>query len=167
MNAVVWLGSALFFTFAAEPAVFYTDMRAALKVASESYYPGAIANVVATRYYYLALACAVVALLHLLVEWLYLGKPGKKPVLYLLLGLLVLTLIASNAVQPAMAQLNRKHFTAVQPVDRQSAGRYFHVLHMTSRAFNVLIIGGLLWYTWRIVSPSDTLRFVRPVQFRG
>jgi Domain of unknown function (DUF4149) len=167
MNAVVWLGTAIFFTFGAEPACFSSDMRAALKIPAESYYFGAIADVVMTRYYYLALACAVVALLHLLVEWLYQGRPGRKFSFYLLLGLFVLTLVGSNALQPTMFRLNKKHFTAVPSAERQSAARTFRILHVTSRVFNVLIVSGLVVYTWRVGSPSDTLRFVRPVQFRG
>lgn len=167
MNAVVWLGTAIFFTFGAEPACFSADMRVALGVAKESYYPGAIVGVIMTRYYYLALACAIIGLLHLLVEWLYLGRPGRKFSLYLLLGLFVATLIASNAIQPTMIRSNKKHFTAPQPAERQSAAKTFYILHATSRVFNVLIVGGLVLYTWRIISPSDTLRFVRPVQFRS
>jgi hypothetical protein len=70
-------------------------------------------------------------------------------------------------VRPALTRLNKNHYTAAQPVERASAAKSFRILHATTRTFNVLIIAGLVLYVWRVVSPSDTLRFVRPVQFRG
>jgi hypothetical protein len=167
MNAAVWLGTAIFFTFGAEPACFSRDMHTAMGIAGDSYFPGAIAGVVASRYYHIALACGVVALLHLLAEWMYMGRPQRKFSLALVAGLFLLTLVGSNAIEPAMTRLNRKHYTTVQPAERESAGKSFRLLHATARAFDVLIIGGLILYVWRVGSPSDTLRFVRPVQFRG
>lgn len=167
MNAAVWLGSAIFFTFGAEPAGFSADMRTALGVPNASYFPGAIATVIMSRYYALTLACGVVALLHLLAEWFYMGRPGRKFSLGLLVALFLLTLIGSNAIQPALVRLNRKHYTAAQTVDRDSAGKSFRLLHVTGRVLNILIIGGLILYTWRVGTPSDRLRFVSPVQFRS
>lgn len=168
MNAAVWLGAAIFLTFGAEPACFSADMKDALRVGvGESYYPGAVAIVIMTRYYHITLACGVVALLHLVCEWLYLGRPGRKFSFALLIGLFGWTLIASNAVQPALKTLNKQHYTATQPADRQSAAKSFHILKTVERVFNVLVICGLVIYTWRVANPSDNLRFVRPVQFRG
>lgn len=169
MNAAVWLGTAIFLTFGVDPACFSLDMKAALGVVerAESYYPGAIAHVIITRYYHITLACGVVALLHLLAEWLYLGRPGRKFSFALLIGLFGWTLVGSNAVQPALKNLNKQHYTATQPADRQAAAKSFRILRTIERVFNVLVIFGLVIYTWRVANPSDNLRFVRPVQFRG
>ena len=168
MNAAVWLGTAIFLTFGADPACFSADMKTALGGgANSAYYLGSIAQVIATRYYHITLACGVVALLHLLSEWLYLGRPGRKFSFALLLGLFIWTLIGSNAVQPALVRLNRQHYTAAQASERQAAGRSFGVLKTVEKAFDVLMICGLIIYTWRVANPSDNLRFVRPVQFRG
>ena len=167
MNAAVWLGTAIFFTFGAEPACFSADMHRALGVPAESYYPGAIAGVVMARYYYAMLACSVVSLLHFLAEWLYMGRPPRKFSFGLLAALFVLLIIGSNAIQPSLVRLNRRHYTATQEDERESAGKSFRALHVTNRVLNIFIIGGLAFYAWRIGSPSDNLRFVRPVQFRG
>lgn len=168
MNAAVWLGTTIFYTFGVEPACFSADMRAALGVqGSESYFNGAVASVVASNYYHIALACGVVALLHFLAHWLYLGRSTQKFSLGLVAGMFLLMLLCSNVIQPAMTRLNRRHYTAPQMVERQSAAKSFRILHATSRVINVLILGGLVFYVWRVGSSSDTLRFVRPVQFRG
>lgn len=167
MNAAVWLGAAIFLTFGADPACFSADMKAALGVAGESYFPGAISHVVMIRYYHITLACGVVALLHLLSEWLYLGRPERRFSFALLSALFVWTLIGSNAVQPALAKFNRRHYAATQPVERQSAFKSFRILKTTEKGFNILMVCGLVFYMWRVANPSDNLRFVRPVQFRG
>jgi len=120
-----------------------------------------------SRYYSAMMACAVVAVLHFLAEWLYMGRPRRKFSLGLVAGLFVLTLIGSNAVEPSLIRLNGKHYRASQPAERESAGKNFRVLHVTSIVLNVLLIGGLVVYVSRVSSASDTLRFMRPVQFRG
>jgi hypothetical protein len=168
MNAAVWLGTAIFFTFGAEPACFSADMRASLGVPAASYYPGAAAGVIMSRYYHITLACGVVALLHFLAEWFYMGRPRRKFSLGLVAALFAFTLIGGNAIQPSLVRLNHAQYAAKsQPADRESAGKSFHIVSALGVALNILTIGGLVLYVWRVSSPSDTLRFVRPVQFRG
>jgi hypothetical protein len=167
MNAAAWLGTAVFFTFGAEPACFSADMRAALGTPAESYFPGAVSGVVMSSYYALTMACAVVAVLHFLAEWFYMGRPRRKFSFGLVAALFVLTLIGSRAVHPSLAHLNDRHYRAAQPAERESAGKHFRVLRVTGITLNVLIIGALVVYVSRVSSPSDALRFMRPVQFRG
>jgi hypothetical protein len=167
MNAAVWLGTAIFFTFGAEPACYSTDMRAALGTSAASYFPGAISGVVMSRYYGLTLACGVIALLHFLAEWLYMGRPRRKFSFGLVAALFLLTLIGRNAVRPSLVNLNRKHYTSAQLAERESAGKNYRLLRFASITLNLVIIGGLAVYVSRVSSPSDTLRFMRPVQFRG
>jgi len=168
MNAAVWLGTALFFTFGVEPACFSSDMRASLGVPGASYFPGAISGVIMSRYYHVTLACGVVAVLHFVAEWLYMGRPRRKFSLGLVVALLALTLIGGNAIQPSLMRLNRTHYSPkAQPAQRESAGKYFGLLDAAGILLNLITIGGLGLYVWRVSSPSDTLRFVRPVQFRS
>ena len=141
-------------------------MRARVGIPVDTFHPGAIAGVITSRYYHVALACAVVAVLHFVAEWLYMGRPRRKFALGLVAALLVLTLIGRNAIQPSLENLNRKHYSAnVQLVDRESAGKSFRILHILSIALNIITIGGLIVYVSRVSSSSETLRFVRPVQF--
>lgn len=167
MNAAVWLGTTVFFTFGANPACFSPNITNMFSAGSDSYYPNVIAQAIMTKYYAISLACAVVALLHFLCKWLYMGRPNRKFSSMLLISLFVITLIGSNAIQPALAKLNERRFKAPQQVERQSAMRSFHILNVVMEICNILVIGGLVVYTWRIANPSDTLRFVNPVQFRG
>ena len=78
-----------------------------------------------SRYYGLTLACGVIALLHFLADWFYMGRPRRKFSFGLVAALFVLTLIGRNAIQPSLIRLNRKHYTATQPAERESAGKSF------------------------------------------
>lgn len=168
MNAAVWLGTTVFFAFGSWPACFSTGMLTVLRAsAPDTYYPGAIAQVIMGRFYMISLACAVVALLHFLCQWLYMGRPSRKFSSVLVISLFVITLVGSNALAPALTRLNRHRFAAAQPAERQSATRRYQILRGVEEAFNILMIGGLVVYTWRIANPSDTLRFVSPVKFRS
>ena len=166
-NAAVWLGATLFFSSGAGPACFSADMKTALGITGESYFPGAIAQVIMTRYYHVTLACGVVALLHLFAEWVYMGRPARKFSFALVAGLFALTLIGSNAIQPGLTRLNKQRYTATVPADRETAAKSYRILSVATQALNVLMIGGLVLYVWRVGTPSDTLRFVSPVQFRS
>ena len=167
MNAAVWLGSAIFFTVGAGPAFFSADMRAVLRE-NFPYFSGAIAGVVITRYYHLSLACAVVALLHLLAEWLYMGRPARKFSLSLLIGLLALTLIGGNILQPRLHDLHiRRYAPGLTQAEHDTAAKSFGALHGLAQMLNLVGIAGLMVYVWRVANPSDTLRFVSSVKFRG
>src|SRR5262245_4350950 len=87
MNAAVWLGAAIFFTLMTAPAIFSPDMRTLLGSQNYPYFSGAIAQIVIARYFVLQHWCGAIALAHLLVEWLYLGKPLDKITLGVLGGM--------------------------------------------------------------------------------
>lgn len=167
MNAAIWLGAAVFFTFGAGPAVFSHDMQQVLGANNFPYFSGAIAQVLLVRYFDLLLACAVAALLHLSAEWLYSGRPARKSSLALLIALLGLALLGGNWLQPKLKKLNEIHYAANMPAARRAyAARWFRIWHATATAANLLMIGGLIVYTWRVANPAEPLRFVSPVKFR-
>jgi hypothetical protein len=108
-----------------------------------------------------------VALLHLLAEWLYMGRPTRKFMFSLIAGMFVLTLIGSATIQPKLQDFNKQRVSAPTTAERERAGKFFRVLGTLTHVFNFVVMGGLVVYVWRVANPSDTLRFVSPVQFRG
>jgi hypothetical protein len=168
MNAAVWLGAAVCFTFGIGPAFFSPEMKAILGEKSFPYFSGAIAQVVLARYFRLTLTCAVIALIHLLLEWLYMGRPARKFSLALVGGLLAITLLGGNWLQPKMKMLHAtKYAMNTPPVEQAAAARAFRLWHGIAQILNLIMLGGLAVYVWRISNPSDKLRFVRPVTFRS
>ena len=167
MNAAVWLGTTVFYTLGANPVCFSPEITNMFKAGADSYYPNVIAQTVMARYYVISLACGVVALLHFTAKWLYLGRQSRKFSLALVIAFFAITLIGSHGIQPKLGNLNERRFKATEPAERQSAAKWFHILRAVEATFNYLMICGLVVYTWRIANPSDTLRFVSPVKFRG
>jgi len=168
MNAAIWLGGAFFFTFGAGPAIFSDSMQALLGANNFPYFSGAIAGIILKRYFYFHLICNILALLHLFAERLYLGRTSSKSSLGLLIGMLTLIIIGGGFMQPRLRQLhNRAHAVNAQPVVKEAAKRSFKVWHVVAEVVNLLVIGGVMVYVWRVNNPADTTRFVSPFQKFG
>src|ERR1043166_6902296 len=106
MNAAVWFGAAIFFTFAAGTAPFSQTMRELLGVKNYPYFSGAIAQIFIARYFRLQLVCAIIAILHLLCERAYLGRTAHRLSIGLLAALFAATIIGGSWMQPTMKRLH-------------------------------------------------------------
>lgn len=168
LNAAVWLGAALFFMAGVTPALTSRDVHALFREQYFDYLSGALSQVVATRYFYWHTVCTIIALLHALAEWLYLGRSARRRWLGLVAGLLALGLIGNAWLVPKLAQLHRTgHAVNLGPAHREAAAKSFRSWHRVFQGMNLLIIGGVALYFWRVTSPSDPPRFVTPTKFRS
>jgi len=166
LNAAVWFGSAVFFTFGAGFAPFSSDMKNLLGPNNYPYYSGAIAQILIARYFHFQVACGLVAVLHLLAEWLYLGKLPQKLQVGLLVGLCSASLLGAYALEPRLKTLHAiKYGVNTRPETRQIADRSFKAWHGVSMVVNLLVVGGLALYLWRAANPPDPTRFVRATKF--
>jgi hypothetical protein len=165
LNAAVWFGAAVFFTVGAGPAVFSPEMRELLGK-NHPYYSAAIGRIVAGRYYYLEFACGLVALLHLLAEWLYFGQSPRRLRLGLLIGLIALSLFGNAWLQPRL-KLVAQQYTSPQPQGRAVAERAFRTWHGVALVVNWLTVAGLAAYLWRVAIPREPTRFVSATKFRS
>ena len=168
MNAAVWFGATVFFTVGAGPALFSLDMKHLLGENNYPFFSGAIAQIVMARYFDLQLACSLVALAHAAAEWLYLGRPLQKFGLGLLLGLLFLGFVGGCGMQPKIKELHtRKYALNYAPEVRASAAKSLRVWHGLAQVANVVMLGGLAVYLWRVAHPVSMARFVAPTKFRS
>lgn len=168
LNAAIWLGGSVFYTVVASPAVKSVEMAAVLDPKNAPYFSPAIDHVVLSSYFQFSIACALIALLHLCLEWLYLGRPSRKFSFSLLAGLLLYSLIGSNLVQPRLEVAHKVRYTAnAQPASRQLAVKSFKTWRVIFNVTNTLAIGGLFVFFWRLTNPPATPRFVSSVKFRG
>ena len=168
MNAAFWLGAAVFFTVVAGPASASPEMEQLLGAKNFPYFSGAFAQIVMARYFIFLGASAVIALLHLLAEWLYMGRPTRKFSMVLVGGLLASVLIGGIWIAPHLKALHaRRYAPNVQPAEQLTAARYFHFWQTGFRCVNVAMIAGLVVYVWRLANPSDAPRFISSVKFRG
>ena len=167
-NAAVWLGAATFYTVSAGPAVVSSDMQALLGPRYFPYFSGAVAQIILARYFHFHLACATIALLHLLAERIYLGRTAHRLWLGLLAALFGLSLLGSVWLGPTLARLHRaQHVLSAAPGAREAAAKSYRLWHGVFQAVNVLMIGGVAVRLWRVANPPDELRFVGSTQFRG
>jgi hypothetical protein len=159
-NAAIWFGASIFFTFSVAPAVFSNEMREILGPEAFPGYSGRIAIVFVGRYFVLQEICGTIALLHLVAEWLYMGKPLQRLTLWLLVGIAVLGLACGYGLQPKLRRLHRTMYgpgsTAPQV---QQARQSFNFWHGTSQALNLIIIAGVAVYLWRVTTPGSGYRY--------
>jgi hypothetical protein len=166
LNAAVWFGASVFFTFGAGPAVFSSEMKSLLGQNNFPYFSGAIAQVLIARYFHLQLVCGAVAVVHLLAEWLYLGKHPQKLQSGLLIGLCFAALIGGYWFQPKLKALHAiKYGVNTRPEVRERVARSFKTWHAVSQVINLLVVAGLAAYLWRTANPSDPTRFVSSMKF--
>lgn len=165
INAAVWFGSAVFFSFDASPAAASSDMQELLSWKNYPYFSVAIEQLLAARFFHLYVACSIVALLHLLAEWLYLGKYPQRLWLGLLLGLCLGGLVQVYAIQPRLSASHQLQFT--RPDLRETAARVYRAWHAVSTGLDVVLIAGLVVYVWRVAYPPDPTRFVNAAKFRS
>lgn len=162
LNAAVWFGSIIFFTFAAGPAFFSDEMIQLLGRP----HAGAAAQIVVHRYFLVEQWCAAIGIAHLIGEWLYTGRPFNRLVLILLMVLFTIGILGGYVLQPRMHELHlRKYAIQSSPEAKQSAARSFAILHGTSQALNLLVIGGVLVYLWQVTKPVNTARFTSVNRF--
>ena len=168
LNAAVWFGAAVFFTFGTGRAPFSQEMKALLGANNYPYFSGAIAQILIARYFHLQFVCSIIAVVHLLAEWLYLGKFPRKLQLGLLLGLCSACLIGGLWLQPKLKALHAtKYGVNTRPELREAASRSFRAWHGVSMGVNLLLVGGLAAYLWRVANSGEPTRFVSAVKFRS
>ncbi len=166
LNAAVWFGSAIFFTFGAGLAPFSPEMKNLLGPRKYPYFSGAIAEILIARYFHFQIVCGIVAVLHLFGEWLYLGKYPHKVQAGLLTGLSSVALLGGYWFQPRLKALHAtKYGVNTPPASREMADRSFRTWHGVSQGVNLLFVGGLAVYLWRVANPADSNRFARMTKF--
>lgn len=170
MNAAIWFGGSIFFALAVAPTFFTPEMSRLLTKA----YAGLVAQAVLERYFLLQYWCGAIAILHQLAEWVYLGRVLSRLSLYVLATVVGCGLIGGLWFQPKLKKLNAIKYSTeyyrkevYDAATRQKAEKSFRVWHMVSLSFNGLALAGLAFYTWRVINPPETTRYIAPAKFRG
>lgn len=157
LNAAVWLGSVVFFTLVVWPAFDSEIMLSLLGSGGHAQLAGLI---VMERFFTVTLACSLIAVFQLGVEWLYTGKPVNKPNLYVLVATLALCLLGWMVLQPNMTEEHAVRTSKSRTLEeRQEAHRSYQILFGVTQATTLLLIAGVGFYSWRIIQPPAQPRF--------
>lgn len=166
INAAIWFGGAFFYSIGVLPGFFSPEMKRVFK----DFYTQVIANEITNQYYSLFYWCGIVALVHQLTEWVYLGKPLQRLNLSIVIAVFCFALFGGLWLQPKLRQLHYISYIedpAYTKAMRRQAYRSFRLWNGFSRVTNLLILPTLLVYAWRIGSPPPTTRFVATSKFRS
>ncbi len=155
LNATVWCGSSIFLVVAL-PAVFSPEMKRLLTDAGVGY----AAEAIFSRFFILQYCCGAIALAHLAAEWFYYGRPVMRLNLALIIGVLSLGLIGGLWVQPKMRALHVAKYFGSTRQRQEQATRSFAAWHAGSETANLFVIGGLVWYLWRVTMAKKPERIV-------
>lgn len=154
LNASVWFGAAVFFTFGVGPGFFTEEMKRLLPAP----YNGAAAELMIGRFFILMHICGGVAILHLLAENLYAGKKIRSVLGSVLAGIFLLGLAGNFWLQPKMHQLLVAKYRGSTPEIRAEAAKDFGMWHGVSQSLNLLILPGLLFYLWQMALAESVSR---------
>jgi hypothetical protein len=137
------------------PAVFYPELKKLLTAAGV----GFAAETIVARFFLVQYWCGSIALVHLLAEWMYCGRPVRRLNLGLIIGLLALALAGGLWAQPKMKTLHEiKYFGKTADLQAQ-AGKSFAMWHGISETINIFVIGSLVLYLWSVSAPPESARF--------
>lgn len=171
LNAAIWLGGLVFFTFVSGRVPFAGETEVFLsRLGPEAgpYVGGMIAQFGVAHFFTFQMVCAIIALLHLGAEWLYIERRGRRFLLGLLAGLLLVTLAGDFWLRPMMNELFQVKHARNFPVEqRQAAARAFGVWHGAAMSVNVIVLGALVVYLRQMSRPPEPVRQVRALRFRG
>lgn len=168
LNAAVWLGAAVFHTFGIGPALTSPAMEELLTARYYPYFSVALAQVLVVPYFHLQLLCGVVAVFHVVAEWLYLGNMPDKLWRAWLAGLIAANLVGGFWLQPNLKAWHDQAFGLnTAPEARNSARRKFRAWHSVAEVVNLVVLAGTGVYLWRMANPSDPTRFVSTAKFRS
>jgi hypothetical protein len=161
-NAAIWLGSAIFFTFALTTGVFSEEFKRIFG----GYYTGIVAQTFIGRYFIVHVVCAIIALVHFFAEMAYAGRPFRRLTFGLLVGVLALGLIGGQFFAPRLKELHQVKYRGT-PEQQAAAQKQFSRLHALSRIADLLSLLVIVTYTWQVSNPPDHTRFVSAQKFRG
>jgi hypothetical protein len=168
MNAAIWFGGSIFFSFVAGQMPFSGEMKSLLGPTYYPYFSGAIAQIGISRYFTFQLVCCVVGIVHLAAERLYQARRERRALFGLLLVLLGLTVAGDAWLRPKMKELHAIKYARNYPqAARDNAAHSFRAWHAFSQVANLFVLGGLVVYVLRMTQAPDPARFVRPAQIRS
>ena len=176
-NAAVWVGGSVFSSFLAAPVFFTPEIKSLTPPPVN----GLVAQAMLGRYFTLHILCGIVAVVHLLLEWLYSGGGFPRRAIAIVCVLLGLALIGGKFINPKLTVGHQqKYHTKLKaesepPVYEkveykedvvqdavQDAERKFAVWHGVSQVINLAMVILLTWRFWRLANsegPDNSSNF--------
>ena len=156
LNAAVWLGGAVFFTFVAGPAFFSPALEPILPKPED----GIAARYLIGKFTAFQIACASISLGTMAIGWRWNARRFQVPQA-LVLGTVILLIVVSMVwIMPKLDAMHHAKYADyfglnITPEVQQTAAKQFGPLHGLSQVGNLLVLLGLLAQfilTWRLAT---------------
>ena len=156
LNAAVWLGGSVFFTFVAGPAFFSPELEFILPKPEN----GIAARYLIGKFTAFQIACACIALITMVLGWRWNVRRFQK-MQALVLGTVILLIVCGLVfLTPKLDALHQMKYAdyfglTITPEEQQQATKQFGPLHGLSQVGNLLVLLGLLAQfalTWRLAT---------------
>ena len=156
LNAAVWLGGAVFFTFIAGPAFFSPALDPILPKPED----GIAARYLIGKFTTFQIACASIALGTMVIGWRWYARRFRAPQALVLGTVILLIGVSMVWIMPKLDALHHAkyadHFGLnITDEAQKAAAKQFGPLHGLSQAGNLLVLLGLtaqFILTWRLAT---------------
>lgn len=170
LNAAVWLGATALYALFIAGAFGSPEMTALLG----PLHAGGASELVTGRFVLLVWICAAIAVLLVLAEWLYTGRPPERWAAWLLCGVLAVQAVDALALQPRAERLLRQAYLGPnRTVQRQawtpaqiSAANGLRWSRNASRTLQTLSAVALGLLVWHMAQGVNATRFTPRVRMR-
>jgi hypothetical protein len=149
------------------PVVGSRELTELLGPRNYPFFSLAIGQLMTVRFFHVFLACSIVAVVHMIAEWLYLGKYPQRFWIILIFALCLGGVAQVLGFQPRLREMHRTRYALPRPEQREAAGRSFRIWYTASQGITLLLICGSAVYFWRVANPADATRFVSTTKFRS
>ncbi|PIQ96131.1 MAG: hypothetical protein COV67_11190 [Nitrospinae bacterium CG11_big_fil_rev_8_21_14_0_20_56_8] len=134
-SLVFWIGSILFFSFLAAPAVFK---------ALDREQAGEVVGILFPRYYKIGYVCGILTLITLI-----LGSEMMREIkMLLLMVMLVATFFAGLVINPNARKLKARLKEPLSPTEREALEEKFRRTHSLAVKLNGLVLAAGLVFLW-------------------
>jgi hypothetical protein len=169
MNAAAWFGAAVLYTLAVAPGFSSPEMK---RLLNGDLYSGAAALIVTQDYWRIYYWCGAIGIAHQLAEWVYLSRPLKRLVTYLLAMLFAIGLACGLFIQPRLETLYKGKFkpaTGSFTPEQVADAKSYDFWRRTTQVLNLLALAGLTIFTWQTihVHTANGTRFAPTGKFRS
>ena len=146
LNAAIWFGAGIHFTFFAGAAAFSPEMKDLIGANNYPYFSGAIAQILITRYFRLQIICAIIAFYSSVGGSTLPGRlPTESDGSDLSLLVLLLTFVGPYWLQPRLSTLHKlKYAVNVSPQVREAAAASCRTWHGAVQVINLAMLIGPL-----------------------
>lgn len=156
LNAAVWIGTGIFFTFLVGPAFFSQEVAAFLPRP----YVERLAEIMVGRYYLVFLGCAIASMVLVVADYLHTGRLPAAGSLVVLLLLLGVAITSQFWLVPKLNTLHRVKYSSVatpeQKLEAQESFRRFHGLSQGGNLMGLIALG---FYFWGVSRPLFSPRY--------